>query len=457
MQLSSLLSGCLGQRPSSLSIASALPLASIRHARLNACLAFAVVVTSFTSIHAQDVSVTQLDGGTVAGELIGWDEKQIIVTTLDGEQRIATDSLLSIRWNSNEPAKPDATAGTGLLELTDGTILPIAEFVSHGSKADATIGGTVPNSDSAASLSLAKKQVAAVRLRPLDETLLKQWMEIRDLKLAADVLVVLKRDGQSLDYVEGVLGDVTTEKVEFELDGDAVKLDREKVAGVIYFRRDSGNGREPAFVVHGSGGFKANVASAKLTEKMMEFVTVNGTKLGWPMRDIQIADFSAGKILYLSDLEPASEKFTPLIAVPSAAEISTDYGKPRRDQSAYGGPLTLEWPEEFTDTIEANRNTFAKGLAVRSRTELVYRLPAGYRRLSTVAGIEPATRASGNVKLEIFGDDEPLATADVGGGDMPSTIEVNIDGVKRLKIVVDYGQNLDTGDWLNLCDLKILK
>jgi hypothetical protein len=26
-----------------------------------------------------------------------------------------------------------------------------------------------------------------------------------------------------------------------------------------------------------------------------------------------------------------------------------------------------------------------------------------------------------------------------------------------LKIVVDYGQNLDTGDWLNLCDARLIK
>ena len=43
------------------------------------------------------------------------------------------------------------------------------------------------------------------------------------------------------------------------------------------------------------------------------------------------------------------------------------------------------------------------------------------------------------------------------GNDAPLPIEVDIAGVKRLKIVVDYGQNLDTGDWLNLCDARIVK
>ena len=47
--------------------------------------------------------------------------------------------------------------------------------------------------------------------------------------------------------------------------------------------------------------------------------------------------------------------------------------------------------------------------------------------------------------------------ADVAAGDAPRSIDFDIEGVKRLKFVVDYGANQDTGDWLNLCDLKILK
>ena len=58
---------------------------------------------------------------------------------------------------------------------------------------------------------------------------------------------------------------------------------------------------------------------------------------------------------------------------------------------------------------------FSKGLALRSRTELVYRLPAGFRRFTAIAGIDPATRASGNVRLSIYGDDRPLFEADIAG------------------------------------------
>jgi hypothetical protein len=159
----------------------------------------------------------------------------------------------------------------------------------------------------------------------------------------------------------------------------------------------------------------------------------------------------------LSDLKPASERWTPLVGLPSEATLASEYGRPRRDRSAYGGPLTLRLDDSSSHSPKSPVRTSTKGLAVRSRTELVYRLPPGFRRFTTVAGIDPATSASGNVRLEIHGDDRLLLEDDIAGHDPPRSIELDISGVKRLKILVDYGRNLDSGDWLNLCDARIVK
>jgi hypothetical protein len=405
---------------------------------------------------AAEVSATRLDGSTVSGELKGWDDKQAILVTGEGNQRIGVDELLSLRW---QPGSPDeafsAAAPSSQIELIDGSLLPIGQFRSSGTKAIVTPAG--PTSNNAETLTLSKQQLAAVRLHALDAATAEQWQEIRELKPAADMLVLLKRDGKSLDYAEGVLGDVSPDKIMFELDGDAMKIDRDKVAGFIYFRRDAAKDPEPRFMIHGRTGLKANVARARLAGDTIELTTTGGAKLHWPLEDIYLADFSAGKLVYLSDLEPASNNATPLVALPAGASLAAKYAEPRRDHSAYGGALTLASADDSLSSPIAGTQTFNKGLAIRSRTELVYRLPAGYRRLAAIAGIDPATRASGNVRLEIFGDDRPLLAADIAGDDPPRTIDLDIAGVKRLKFVVDYGQNLDTGDWLNLCDLRIVK
>jgi len=101
--------------------------------------------------------------------------------------------------------------------------------------------------------------------------------------------------------------------------------------------------------------------------------------------------------------------------------------------------------------------SFSKGVAIRSRNELVYRLPTGFKQFVALAGIEPATSSTGDVRIKIYGDDRSLFDADIAGDEAPREIKLDIAGFKRLKIVVDFGQNLDTGDWLNLCEARLIK
>src|SRR4029079_9146425 len=112
------------------------------------------------------------------------------------------------------------------------------------------------------------------------------------------------------------------------------------------------------------------------------------------------ADFSAGKLSYLSDLKPTNVKWTPRIAAPAAASLIAGYGLPRNDVSYSGSPLSLAWPDEALASGRQVR-TYAKGLALRSRTEASFRIPAGMKRFVTTAGIDPATAQQGHVLLEI--------------------------------------------------------
>jgi hypothetical protein len=400
---------------------------------------------------AAEVAAVRLDGRNVTGELKDWDKSQVTVATAAGDEALAIKELLSLRLPQGSSAISSAKSAIEI-ELDDGTVLPAAEFKISGTKATAQLDNPASGDD--ASLVLNRKQLAAVRFAPIEGALEEQWREIRGMKPVSDVLVLLKRNGQSLDYAEGVLGDVTPEKIRFKLDEDELKVDRAKVAGLIFFQRDEASDTDSYFVVEGRDGFKANVAGATLNGETITLVTVGGTRLNWPLVDVFAVDFSAGKLAYLSDLDPASVTTTPLISSPVGASLSGKYLEPRRDQSAFGGPLMLG---PSNDTSVAAPRSYSKGLAIRSRTELVYRLPAGYRRLNSIVGIDPATRANGKVRLTILGDDHPLFDEELAGADPPRELNIEIDGVKRLKLIVDYGDNLDTGDWLNLCDLRISK
>jgi hypothetical protein len=96
-------------------------------------------------------------------------------------------------------------------------------------------------------------------------------------------------------------------------------------------------------------------------------------------------------------------------------------------------------------------------LTIRSRTELVYRLSGEFRQFLAVAGIDDRVRPAGNVRLVISGDDRELFAETITGSDEPMPINLDITGVKRLKILVDFGQQLDLADCLDLCDARITK
>jgi len=296
-----------------------------------------------------------------------------------------------------------------------------------------------------------------VQLRPLEGELATQWDELRHQNLSNDVIAVVKKNGKSIDYAEGVVGNISDHKIEFKLEGDTQRVDRGRIAGVVYYRPDHRMKEDTHAIIRGRSGLRASAAHVELKDAHLEITIAAGIKLTWPLAAFEGADFSAGKLMYLSDIEPASFKWTPLIGLPGSATAANEYGQLRRDKSAYGGPLSLLVGDPDSSATDVLPRSFTKGLALRSRSELTYRLPAGFRRFIALAGIDPATRASGNVRLVISGDDKVLLESDIAGEKQPQPIQLDVTNIKRLKIVVDYGQNFDTGDWLNLCEARIVK
>ena len=89
--------------------------------------------------------------------------------------------------------------------------------------------------------------------------------------------------------------------------------------------------------------------------------------------------------------------------------------------------------------------------------ELVYLLTEDFRRCQALVGIDDRVREGGNVRLVISGDDKELFSQAITGHDEPFPLDLDITGVKRLKIVVDFGDELDIADHLNLCEARLTK
>lgn len=400
-----------------------------------------------TAAHAAPVDVVRLDGSTVSGELVGWLYNGITLKGDEEPKGILTTELLEINWKGDAaPADDSAT----FLETIDGSRFRVTEFSSHGRLAKVA----TPYSDGP--LKIPTKDIRSVELSPRTEAAATVWQELEDKQLSGDVLIVSKREGQSFDYLTGVAGDVTPEQASFQWEGERIDVKRSKVAAVLYYHKQAARVREVVCELTTADGSRFQVNTVVLQDGVLTCTTPVKLELRIRLTDLRHADFSAGKLAYLSDLKPTEVKWTPRIAAPPGASVVAAFGMPRYDESFTGSELSLLWKD---DPQLARRlvRSYDKGLAIRSRTELVWRLPVGMQRFSTIAGIDPQAANQGRVILQVRGDGKMLWEGPINGREAPVPLDLDLNGARRLQLTVDYGENLDYGDRLHLVEARVTK
>jgi len=242
-----------------------------------------------------------------------------------------------------------------------------------------------------------------------------------------------------------VIRDVTDKIVQFDLDGELLPVKRAKVQGIIYYQSAGRILPEPVCRVTDADGSCWQARFIGLEGGNLHWTTPLGLEITRPLGEVLRIDFSQGKIIYLSDLEPESRVWTPYFGTASELPSLAEFFAPREDRGLDLGPLELDGKQ------------YQKGLALHSRTSLAYRLPGQFRRFRATVGIDDRVRPRGHVRLVITGDDRVLLETRVAGTDPAQSIDLDIAGVRRLAILVDYGDDLDVADHLDLSDARIVK
>lgn len=371
-------------------------------------------------------------GENFAGALVEFSAKEIVLETATGRQAAATDSLLAI--TPETPAAAPAENPSVWIELVDGSTLMASSYeVNEGQAKFKTLTGE--------QATLPTRSIANVRFNSQTAELAAQWSEILAGKHAGDVIVIRKKE--ALDYQSGVAGDISADKVQFTLDGETLSVKRSRVEGLIYFHPAGRELAESVCRLTDASGARYEVQSAQFADGALELTTPAGLKTRIALAEIATID---GKIQYLSDLAPESFDWNPYFGEASASESLKEFHRPRFNTFLDGGPLRL------------GKQEYAKGIAMYSGSEITYRLPPGrYRRLKAMAGIDDRVRPEGAVRLAILGDDKPLYEGAVTGRDDPLPLDLDLSGVNRLKIVVDFGAGQEVQDLFDLCDARILK
>jgi hypothetical protein len=308
-----------------------------------------------------------------------------------------------------------------------------------GTEAELTLVGGVK-------LKISTRTIRSVRFGPSeahDPKLNKQWSEIVEGKAAGDLLVVRKNG--ALDYLEGVLGNIDADTCTFELDKESIPVKRPKIEGLVYFHSNPPELPEATGRLTVSDGTQWSLRTAALSDGVLKITTPSGAALEVALDRISRIDFSTGKIAYLSDLDPESFSFTPYVGLSDEVSTLGEVYQYRRDIGFEQMPLKLDG------------KTYRKGLALQSRTSLVYKLPGKFRLFRAVVGVDDATRETGDVHLEIKGDGKILWQGEVRGTQPAQELEIELAGAKRLEFLADFGGGLDIGDRLDLCEARVTK
>lgn len=371
-------------------------------------------------------------GKTVVGSLAAVGEKQLTLETAAGRVDFDLDQLAALTLVATPPV-PEI--GRVRVELIDGSLLLARQYTVESGRARLALA-------SGRALDLPTAAVATVRFHAPSKTLDAEWARVLDARPAGDLLLVQK--GDALDYHRGVLGDVTDSLVHFAVEGERLPVKRAKLGGLAYYHAGQEKLADVACRLTDAGGSLWAVRNLRL-EGDLSWTTPSGVEASAPLNEVAKIDFASDRIAYLSDMKPESSQWTPVFPLDQDLPLLDQYYAIRENRAAEGQALRLGGEE------------YRRGLMLHSRTLVVYRLPDRYRRFQAIAGIDDQVHPRGSVHLVIRGDDRVLLEADVTGLDAPRPIDLDVSGVRRLSILVDYGRELNVGDQLLLCEARVIK
>ena len=167
---------------------------------------------------------------------------------------------------------------------------------------------------------------------------------------------------------------------------------------------------------------------------------VSGTSFEIPLDSICDLRVLRGRAVYLSDLPTIEEKYTPFLPNTRAWSM-------QRNRAVDGRPLRIGGRE------------FSKGLGTHSRSMVTFDLAGKYRSFVTSIGMDDTTSGQGTAACAVEVDGQRLfSVAALTRANSPMLLPtIDLTGVKRITLIVDFGNLGDIQDHVNWCDPVLLK
>lgn len=417
-------------------------------------VAIAKIIT--LSLALIDVRVISLSGAPVSGQLRQLDETNISLTSVENETtNLPLGDILEVEFlESGAPAGDELESEA---VLRDGSRIPLTN-------AEATAETATLETDGLGQLTIPRSDIRAFRLQPLKPEWQAQWNAFLERNNDKDLLIVAKRDESGLDFLSGVVSRIGIEDVPFLLDGDEIPVPRARVFGVVFPAEERRATPTETFAVKFADGTILNASTIQFADDEFRFESAWGQEIAVAASKLTKIDFSSGRLHYLSDLEPLTERYFGLD--PPGKEWGTLFDEDAETRTG----LSSQWrfsrdrfPNNGRPPLMLDRRVYAKGLCIFPSATLEYALDEKYSRFTAMVGVDDDVafnqqpgRPPTAVELRIELDGKGTLRKLIKAPDKALAVDLNLTGVTTLTIVVDFGDGESTCDYLDLADAKLI-
>lgn len=392
---------------------------------------------------AQACTIEPLVGASIAGQLTSISPSgKVAVTTHEGEQA-ALDliDLARIEFGTGSDSNLAAIATpehAGELRLRSGLVLAVTNL--RGNAEGTALICETPIAAEPLNIEIAR--IASLRFGPALETDGGFAAGHVAPSATADQVYAWASDGGDPRRFSLRVTGIKDDEVLVETSGRVRPLAISRVHGLV-FGRDNGFQPDalPKPTVTARGVFPGSPFVARIAGwdgVHAKFQVAEGFELAVPCAALVSLTVDTGRVAFLSDLEPVEAEQTPAL----------NRVKPwLRDRTPGGEGLVLDG------------TTFRRGLCLIPRTTLTFEVgDGGWDVFEARVGIDDRASDLAHAIIRIRADTRTVFESDPFQVGTPSVqIEVPLEGVQRITIEADFGENLDLGDHCAFADARFRK
>jgi len=389
-----------------------------------------------------DSKVSMLDGQAHSGTLVAISSTDVEISESSASVRLPIDDVMVIEL----PATAATTSEeTQMLFFTDGSQV-------HGASIARTAKSLTAQTALFGAVDASVEAIHAVRLQAENPSFTQQWNTFLKRDAEKDNLVVAKRDGSGLDFLAGIVSNVTATQVEFLLDGETIPVPAERVYGIVFARTKKAV--TPATIQLTSAvGDVLSAKSITLEGDQFKAETAWGQTVFIALTSLQKIDLSSGRIQFLSDMPALAERFD---GVDPEGSLFTGLIDADQQKLLFGPQRNTTI--ERQSRLRLRGREFTKGLCIHSKTEMQWDLEKKFSAMECLVGIDDEVAFNGShaVALKITGDGNVLFEKLIATTDDPLPLRLSLEGVSILTVLVDFGDGSSVCDWLDLADAKLV-